>query len=80
VTDLPRFLSDGEDYWRLEPETGLYRILDLEGEPYHWATHPAADYDSLVAQLPTLRVVEEIEVVWRTIKFVMSRLDKIPGI
>lgn len=79
MPNLPKFVSDDEDFWRLDPETNLYHMIDLEGNLYHWATHPPASYEVLVENLPLVREAAEVEVLWRALRFTMARLDGIPG-
>lgn len=67
--------SDGEDFWRFDPELDLYRMVNFHGGFYPTTTHPATTEQQLVVHFgDALSVATELDIMWRTLNLVVDAL------
>lgn len=75
--------TDGEDFFKWDPEHQLYRAVNYKGDFYPIDTHPGATEQQLVAAFglhgsgkgpAVLRVATEYDILWRTFSLVIDVL------
>lgn len=67
--------TDGEDYWRWDQGSELFRLVDYNGGFYPLETHPGATEPQLVANIKGLRLAKETDIVWRTVNMILQGLQ-----
>lgn len=73
--------TDGEDFFKWDPERQLYRAVDFKGGFYPIDTHPGATEQQLIRHFAStdgmsskLRVATEHDILWRTFALVVDVL------
>lgn len=67
--------TDGEDFWKWDQETELFRLVNFDGEFYPLDTHPGLQQASLVGYIgKDLVLAKETDIVWRTVRMVLMGL------
>lgn len=76
--------TDGEDFFRWDPESQLYRTVDYNGFFYPIDTHPGCTEVQLVRFYrenssdgkgdSALKVATEYDIMWRTLRLLVTRL------
>ncbi len=68
--------TDGEDFFKWDPNTQLYRVVDFNGEFYPINTHPGCTEVQLVRhfreQEVTLQAATEHDIMWRTLRVLLA--------
>lgn len=67
--------TDGDDFWKWDPETEQYRVVDYYGSFYPLHTHPGATEQGLVEVFGSkLYLGTEQDIIWRTIRLMWGAL------
>jgi hypothetical protein len=74
--------TDGEDFWKWDEESGLFRTVDYTNEFYPIDTHPGITEQQLVVYVgKDLRLATEADIIWRTVNMVLEGLATMfPGV
>jgi hypothetical protein len=67
--------TDGEDFWKWDPESKLFRLVDYTGQFYPSETHPGSTEQTLVVRVPDIRLAKETDIVWRTVNMILQGLQ-----
>jgi hypothetical protein len=70
--------TDGEDFWKWDPESELYRIVDFKGDFYPLESHPAISEQRLLVSLKNgMQLATEADILWRTVNMILTGLTQI---
>lgn len=72
--DKRPIFTDGADFWKWDPSTELYRMVDFSGGFYSNLTHPGATEQRLVGM--RLMLATEIDIIWRTVHMIVGGLTQ----
>lgn len=67
--------TDGEDFWKWDPESNLFRVVDHFGEFYALDIFPGVTEPQLVyAFKESLYLATEADIIWRTTRMILTGL------
>lgn len=75
--DRRHVFTDGEDFWRYDHDSELFRMVDYDGVFYPIHTHPGATEQQLaIAMGPLLKLATEADIIWRTVRLILLGLTQ----
>lgn len=63
--------TDGDDFWKWDPQTEQYRVVDFYGQFYPLNTHPGTTEQKLVEFLDGKAwLATENDIIWRSVRLI----------